>query len=128
MMKSEDYQGILERNLLPSVRKLDLRQRSWANPKVHIQKHKGMVKKKNLTILNWPAMNPDLNQIENFWREQKSVFAKRAPANLKELEHIAVREQQKLPADSCEKLPEATRSYEKFSGDVIVGKASSINY
>ena len=29
IMKSEDYQRILERNVGPSVRKLGLRQRSW---------------------------------------------------------------------------------------------------
>ena len=29
MMRSEDYQGVLEWNVLPSVRKLGLRKRFW---------------------------------------------------------------------------------------------------
>lgn len=53
IMKSENYQEILEWNVLPSVRKLGLSQRSWVpqqdkSPKAHIQKHAGMVEKEKM--------------------------------------------------------------------------------
>ena len=47
-------------------------------------------------------MSPDLNTIENLWRE---------------LEHIAVEEWQKLPADRCKKLLDG---YKKFLEAAIV--------
>ena len=48
IMKSEDYQRILERNVGPSVRKLGLHQRSWVFqrgqwPKGYFKKHTEMV-------------------------------------------------------------------------------------
>ena len=46
-------------------------------------------------------MSPELNPIENLWRELKSAIAKRTPAKLKGPEHTAVEEQQKPPADRC---------------------------
>ena len=39
IMKSEDYQRILERNVGPSVRKLGLRQRSWVFQQDNDPKH-----------------------------------------------------------------------------------------
>ena len=52
IMKSGDYQGILECNVQPSVRKLGLRRRSRVlhqdNDHKHFKKHPGMVQDKTL--------------------------------------------------------------------------------
>ena len=52
IMKSGDYQGILERNVQPSVRKLGLRRRAWVlqqdNDPEHFKKHPGTVQDKTL--------------------------------------------------------------------------------
>ena len=51
IMKSGDYQGILERNVQPIVRKLGLRRRSWVlqdNDPEHLKKNPGMVQDKTL--------------------------------------------------------------------------------
>lgn len=48
IMKSENFQEILERNALPSVGKLGLSQRSQQGPEVYIQKYTRMVEKVQL--------------------------------------------------------------------------------
>lgn len=45
IMKTENFQEILERDVLPSVRKLDLSRRSRQGPKAYIQKYTRMVEK-----------------------------------------------------------------------------------
>ena len=55
-------------------------------------------------------MSPDPNPTQKLWEELKSAVVKRNPANLKELEHIAMEEWQKIPAGRCKKLLDATRN------------------
>ena len=51
-IKSEDYQGILERNVLASVRKLGLSRRSWVLQQDNDPKHS----KKNRKTLDYSKM------------------------------------------------------------------------
>ena len=65
IMKSGDYQGILEHNVQPSVRKLGLHRRSWVlqqdnDPKHTSKSTQEWFKTKHWTVLKWPAMSPDL--------------------------------------------------------------------
>uniref|UniRef100_A0A3Q1CBK2 E3 ubiquitin-protein ligase n=1 Tax=Amphiprion ocellaris TaxID=80972 RepID=A0A3Q1CBK2_AMPOC len=57
-MKPHDYQGILERNVLPSVRKLGLSRRSWVfqqdnEPKHTAKNSQEWLRGKHWTILKW---------------------------------------------------------------------------
>ena len=70
-------------------------------------------------------MSPDLNPMENLWRELKSAISKMNAANLKELEHIAMEEWQRLPADRYKKL---LGGYKILLKPVIVAKGSATKY
>ncbi|KAL0146659.1 hypothetical protein M9458_057999, partial [Cirrhinus mrigala] len=75
-MNGAMYHQILSENLLPSARHDN-------DPKLTARKH--------FKVLEWPSQSPDLNPIENLWRELK-------PQNITALEEICMEEWAKIPA------------------------------
>ncbi|CDQ92657.1 unnamed protein product [Oncorhynchus mykiss] len=123
------YREILANNLLPSVRALKMGC-GWVfqhdnDPKHTARATKEWLRKKHLKVLEWPSQSPDLNPIENLWRELKVRIAQRQPQNLKDLEKVCLEEWAKIPAAVCANL---VKNYRKRMISVIANKGFCTKY
>ncbi len=75
-------------------------------PNIHptyIQRNSQMVSKK-VKQLEWPTQSPDLNPIENLWKELKIRVHRRGPWNLQHLKTVCVEEWAKITPEQCIRL------------------------
>ncbi|KAK3511520.1 hypothetical protein QTP70_008979 [Hemibagrus guttatus] len=102
------YCQILGENLLPSARALKMGHgcvfQHDNDPKHTGKETKEWLKRKHIKVLEWPSQSPDLNPIENLWRELKIRVSKRQPQNLNDLERICKEEWDKIPPEMCANL------------------------
>ncbi len=128
-MNGAMYREILCENLLPSARALKMK-RGWVfqhdnDPKHTARATKEWLRKKHFKVLEWPSQSPDLNPIENLWRELKVRVAQRQPQNITALEEICMEEWAKIPATVCENL---VKTYRKRLTSVIANKGYITKY
>ena len=95
-MNGAMYRDILSENLIRSVEMLQLGQ-NFVFQQDNDPKHTAKATSKwfednNVAILPWPSQSPDLNPIENLWKELKIRVSKRQPRNLKDLETFCTEE------------------------------------
>ncbi len=95
------------------------------DPKHTAKATKEWLKKKHIKVLEWPSQSPDLNLIENLWRELKVRVAKRQPRNLNDLERICKEEWDKIPPEMCANL---VTNYKKHLTSVIANKGFATKY
>ncbi len=69
--------------------------------------------------------SPDLNPIENLWRELKVRVAQRQPQNITALEEICMEEWAKIPTTVCEN---PVKTYRKRLTSVIANKGYITKY
>ncbi len=95
------------------------------DPKHTAKATKEWLKKKHINVLEWPIQSPDLNPIENLWRELKVRVAKRQFRNLNDLERICKEDWNKIPAEMCANL---VTNYKKRLTSVIANKGYATKY
>ncbi len=93
------------------------------DPKHTARATKEWLRKKHFKVLEWPSQSPDLNPIENLWRELKVRVAQRQPQNITALEEICMEEWAKIPATVCENL---VKTYRKRLTSVIANKYNKV--
>ncbi len=128
-MNGAMYREILSENLLPSARALKMKC-GWVfqhdnDPKHTARATKERLRKKHFKVLEWPSQSPDLNPMENLWRELKVRVAQRQPQNITALEEICMEEWAKIPATVCENL---VKTYRKRLTSVIANKGYITKY
>ncbi|KAI4888479.1 hypothetical protein NFI96_001823 [Prochilodus magdalenae] len=128
-MNGAMYCEILGANLLPSARAMKMK-RGWVfqhdnDPKHTARATKEWLCKKHFKVLEWPSQSPDLNPIENLWRELKVRVACRQPQNITALEEICMEEWANIPATVCANL---VKTYRKRLTSVIANKGYTTKY
>ncbi|CAJ0953923.1 unnamed protein product [Ranitomeya imitator] len=127
-MNGAMYREILSANLLPSARALKMKS-GWVfqhdnDPKHTARATKEWLRKKHFKVLEWPSQSPDLNPIENLWRELKVRVAKRKAKNITALEEICMEEWANIPTTVCGNL---VKTYRKRLTSVIANKGYITN-
>ncbi len=95
------------------------------DPKHTAKATKEWLKKKHIKVQEWPSRSPDLNPIENLWRELKVRVAKHQPRNLNDLERICKEEWDKIPPEMCANL---VANNKKRLTSVIANKGFATKY
>uniref|UniRef100_A0A3B3HFA0 Transposase Tc1-like domain-containing protein n=1 Tax=Oryzias latipes TaxID=8090 RepID=A0A3B3HFA0_ORYLA len=95
IMTGEKYRDILDQNLLSSARLLKMK-RVDLSARQRSQAHSQGNKKKKIKLLEWPSQSPDLNPIENLWKDLKIRVHRRDPRNLEDLKAVCVDEWAKI--------------------------------
>ena len=124
-----EYCAILEEHLIASTRQLKMKRnrlfQQGNDPKHTSFQTKKWLKMSHINCLEWPSQSPDLNPIENLWRELKvlvgkttTVWSQRVTKNLSE-------KMEKISFNYCSYL---VSSYKNGFGQVLANKGYATRY
>lgn len=58
----------------------------------------------SINVISWPAQSPDLNAIENLWKDVKEVVARQRPKHQNELWEGIKSAWESIPVERCQRL------------------------
>lgn len=108
-MNSNDYQQVLDANLVPFIRQFPGQNLIYQqdNASIHVSRSTmAWFTQKNIEVLDWPSCSPDLNPMENMW----GILAKHVYANSRQFSTVADLKQvintewQSISAQTCKNL------------------------
>lgn len=122
------YKGILSSQMLPSAKTLIGGKYIFQHdndPKHTSKVVKEFLAQKKVKVLDWPAMSPDLNPIEQIWQLLKVKVKARNPSGIPALKTIIQEEWDAIAAPVCEKY---VKSMSRRLQAVINAKGAHTKY
>ena len=94
-------------------------------PSIQPKQHCNGFRTRTWKVLEWPSQSPELNPIENLWKDLKIAVHWCSPSNLTELEQICKEDLDKIPKFRCAKL---IQTYPRRLEAVIAAIGASPKY
>ena len=84
-----------------------------------------LLQRKQVNVLQWPSMSPDVSPIKNLWQQLKVKINSWTPKSLKVLKRATIKEWSTIPQETTWNL---VKNYKKMLLSAIQMKSHDINY
>ena len=110
-MNSNIYCEVLQRSMIPSLKKLGRRAmfQHDNDPKHTSKTTAALLKRLGVKGMDWPNMSPDLNPIEHLWGIIKRKVEMCRVSNICQLRDVVMEEWKSIPVATCKALVNSMR-------------------